>query len=167
MKRKLTALLAALLLLLSGCGVNGADDAGAADSGETYDKGERVDIYDGDENLLRSLETKEAIDKFFEVSDSIDTDEENADEQDVDTAVEETHKKELSFVLMQRPTETVLGGKPDEDERVEVLRLVLYEGSDTAWMKVSATPIPLQLHVKLPKEMQDALCALAAGEPIE
>lgn len=167
MKRKLTALLAALLLLLSGCGVNGADDAGAADSGETYDKGERVDIYDGDDNLLRSLETKEAIDKFFEVSDSIDTDEENADEQDVDTTVEETHKKELSFVLMQRPTETVLGGKPDEDERVEVLRLVLYEGSDTAWMKLSAIPIPLQLHVKLPKEMQDALCALAAGEPVE
>lgn len=163
MKRKLTALLAAALMcgLLFGCGADNADNVDTADGGEKYDKGERVDIYDGNDELLRSLETKEALDKFFEISDNIDTDEENEEEWDVDTTVEEFHKKELSFVVVQRPTETVLGGKPEEDERVEVLRLVLYEGADTAWMKLSATPIPLQLHVKLPKETQDALCALA------
>lgn len=161
MKRKLLVLLAAALLLLSGCG---ADDADAADSGEKYDKGERVDIYDGDEKLLRSLETEEELDKFLEISDNIDAGEDSEDEWNVDTTVEETHKKELSFVLMQRPTETVLGGKPEEDERAEVLRLVLYEGSDTAWMEVRVTPVPLQFHVNLPKETQDALCALAVGE---
>lgn len=171
MKRKLTGLLAAALalaLLLGGCGADSAENAGsaddAADSGEQYGKGERVDIYDGDDELLRSLETTEALDEFFKISDSIGTDEEDTDDGDVDTTVEETHKKELSFVLVQRPTETVLGGKPAEDEREEVLRLVLYEGSDTAWMRVKTPPLPLQFHVKLPKETQDALCALAAGE---
>ena len=158
MKKWIAALLAAALLagLAGGCVQTdpqnkAADDKDGSDElGDTLSKAEQVDIYDGNFELVRSLTPGEEMDAFFDALELGDWDVD-------DEEPEEHYPAEASFVFSQRPTETILGGKPAEDERQEIVRLTIYEGSDGAYLKL----LLFSIHMRLPEETLSALREMA------
>ena len=123
---------------------------GSDELGDTLSKAEQVDIYDGNFELVRSLTPGEEMDAFFDALELGDWDVD-------DEEPEEHYPAEASFVFSQRPTETILGGKPAEDERQEIVRLTIYEGSDVAYLKL----LLFSIHMRLPEETLSALREMA------
>ena len=159
MKKWIAALLMAGILagLPGGCAAvsdapDAPEDAETSETpedgavGETLRKAERVEIYDGDFQPVRTLSTEDELKAFF---DALEAD----GWEWCDESPEETSPAEASFVFTQRKTETVLGGKPDEDDRQELIRLTIYENTDIAWVKM----LLFRFHVKLPGEVLETL----------
>ncbi len=158
MRTLFSALLAASLLagLLIGCSPaeNSADSPdGAADS---LEKPQDIEFQDGEGNLLCTLTDPSEIEPIWELLDETDWEPVDVSED----APESGLPVELVTIFTQRPTQTVLGPKVEDEDREEIMRLTVYEGSDTA-----ALQMPLfQFSVQLTEGARETLRS-AAGLP--
>lgn len=159
-KQIVSLLLAAGVLagVLGGCGewsdqqtiagydMQADDDADAMSAAR--DKAEQISFYDGEGSLLCTLDVDEDLNSLFDmIWDDVEW-EWGEDEE----SEEAPSKVELTAVFSQRPTQTVLGPKVEEDDREELLRLTVYEGG-TAELQA----LLFKFRAELPKDVLDAL----------
>ncbi len=152
MKKCIAALLSAALLSILPSGCAARQDTEDLDTlSGNLSKAEQIEVYDKDFQLLYVLTTEDELDSFFYRL---------APEswEESDGKPELNAPAEASFVFSQRPTETILGGKPNAEDRQELLRLTIYEDSDVAYVKLWL----FDFHMKLPQETLEAL-RTAAG----